>query len=134
MWLQNVNVGYSEIRPLHSNVPPQESLLEMFSSTCKTHVENHPFWKHSWLCLTEKSDSGNGPSLWVWVNNFLLDSSNEALVLDCCVILVEHPSNPVFRQLGTYGVFESPPIRFIEVCSKRLRRFDELLFESRPQN
>ena len=93
----------------------QESLLAMVSVACKSHVENGPFWKHSWLCLRETSDGGDGSSLWVWVNNVLLDSSNEALVLDCCVTFVERMVDPVFRRLRKFGGFGSPPICFLEV-------------------
>lgn len=67
----------------------QESFLAIARLVSETHDESRPFWKHAWICLTETADSHDRPSLWIWVNNILLDSSNEAIVLDCCVFPVD---------------------------------------------
>ena len=110
---------------------PQESLLLMIAVVCETHAENRPFWKHPWFCLTEKSKDVDGPCLWVWVNNILLDSSNEALILDCCVTLVERVANPVSFQLCAFGAFLSPT-HFVEVCIQVLRKFAGTLIIDHP--
>lgn len=76
-------------------------------------------WKHPWICLTKKSENHDGRSLWLWVNDILLDSSNEALVLDCCILFVSSLANPASIRLGAAldycRALESPPLTFIEV-------------------
>lgn len=67
-------------------------MLALASLTCTYHVEDRPTWTHPWICLTE-SQMGDKPALWVWVNEILLDSNNEALILDCCVMPVNRLGN-----------------------------------------
>lgn len=56
-------------------------------------------WKHPWVCLSE-NHLDDEPALWVFVNEILLDSSNEALILDCCILPVERRGGAVSTQLG----------------------------------
>lgn len=53
------------------------------------------------ICITE----ARKPALWVWVYNILLDSSNEALVLDCCFMPVDDTSDAASAKLS--GAAES---------------------------
>ena len=68
------------------------SLQETMLAIAKMGTDNKdelPVWPHPWVCLTE-GHRDNGPAIWIWVNEILLDSSNEALVLDCCVMPVSN--------------------------------------------
>lgn len=65
---------------------------------CERHNEDLPFWKHPWVCMAD-SHSDDEPAIWVWVNEILLDSSNEALVLDCCIMPVDRMDDPASLQL-----------------------------------
>eukprot|EP00752_Nemacystus_decipiens_P011512 g10222.t1 len=59
-------------------------------------------WAHSfhpWVCISENRRDDE-PAVWVWVNEILLDSSNEALVLDCCVMPVRKMAGAVSARLG----------------------------------
>eukprot|EP00752_Nemacystus_decipiens_P011513 g10223.t1 len=42
----------------------------------------------------------DGPAIWVWVNDILLESSNEALILDCCIMQVRRMKDAASTQLG----------------------------------
>ncbi|CAM9211239.1 unnamed protein product, partial [Laminaria digitata] len=66
----------------------KESLLHIAASACATHNEDNPTWKHEWACITN-TERHDEPTLWVWVNEILLDPSNQALVLDCCIMPVD---------------------------------------------
>lgn len=52
------------------------------------------------MCITENRRDDE-PALWVWVNEILLDSTNEALILDCCVMLADRMDSAASIQLGT---------------------------------
>lgn len=73
--------------------------MAIASTVCKRHVEDGRGWEHPWVCITDGNDMDQ-PALWVWVNEILLDSSNEALVLDCCVMLVDRFGGEASTQLG----------------------------------
>lgn len=51
------------------------------------------------MCITENRRDDE-PALWVWVNEILLDPTNEALILDCCVMLADRMDSPASMQLG----------------------------------
>lgn len=92
------------------------------------HKDNLPFWKHPWICLTKRPGNYDSPSLWLWVNNILLDSSNEALVVDCCILLASSRVSPAFIRLGAaleYCRAFGSSTKFIEVrqCFERLDYF-----------
>lgn len=97
----------------------QESLLAIVSKVCEMHRDNRPFWKHPWICLANKPGNLNIYCLWLWVNDILLDSSNEALVIDCCILLDNSIMNIASVRLGTAldycRALGSSPINFIEV-------------------
>lgn len=61
--------------------------MAIASMATEHHDEDLPVWAHPWVCIAENHDE-DGPAIWVWANEVLLDSSNEALVLDCCVMPV----------------------------------------------
>lgn len=51
------------------------------------------------MCITNNQRLDK-PVLWVWVNEILLDSSNQALVLDCCIMPAENLGQDSSLQLG----------------------------------
>lgn len=101
---------------------PQKSLLHIVDTVCKNHNEDRPGWKHPWVCITERGELGNR-AIWIWVNDVLLDSSNEALMLDCCIISVERMVDAASARLGA-AIDEDndeeggPGIYFVEVCGR----------------
>lgn len=76
----------------------QESFMVIASMACTHHKDELPVWTHPWVCISEKHRFDQ-PALWLWVNEILLDSSNEALILDCCVMPVARMDDPVSAQL-----------------------------------
>lgn len=87
------------------------SLQETMLAIAKMGTDNEdelPVWPHPWVCLTE-GHRDNGPAIWIWVNEILLDSSNEALVLDCCVMPVSNrvghaPSAQLMESIELQGL------------------------------
>ena len=79
--------------------PVQESIRDIAASACATHKEDRSTWKHGWSCITN-DQRHDGPALWVWVNEILLDSTNQALVLDCCILPVDRMDHEASLQLG----------------------------------
>lgn len=71
------------------HAPLQESMLAIATMGTEQDDEDLPVWPHPWVCIAE-GHRDDGPAIWVWVNEVLLDSSNEALVLDCCVMPVSN--------------------------------------------
>eukprot|EP00752_Nemacystus_decipiens_P005603 g5071.t1 len=67
----------------------KESLLTIAVMGTEKDDDDLPVWPHPWVCLTE-AHRDDGPAIWIWLNEVLLDSSNEALVLDCCVMPVSN--------------------------------------------
>ncbi|CAN0267812.1 unnamed protein product, partial [Ectocarpus sp. 12 AP-2014] len=65
----------------------KESFLAVISTAITSHTENGRGWSRSWA-LVKDPDNHSEPAIWIWVNDLLLDSSNEALVIDCCVLPV----------------------------------------------
>lgn len=66
---------------------------------CTQHIEERSsVWKHSWMCISQHARDDE-PAIWVWVNEILLDSSNEALVFDCCIMPVERMGDAASAQL-----------------------------------
>ena len=66
----------------------QETILAIASIAWTRHIEGRSScWKHPWVCVSENGRDDE-PAIWVWVNEILLESSNEALVLDCCIMPV----------------------------------------------
>lgn len=61
-------------------------MLFLAANACEHHNQERSSWKHPWVCIMERSGSYKDLVLWVWVNDILLESSNEALILDCCVM------------------------------------------------
>ncbi|CAB1098062.1 unnamed protein product [Ectocarpus sp. CCAP 1310/34] len=79
----------------------KEEILAIISTACEHHDEAHASsWKHPWMCITENRRDDE-PALWVWVNEILLDSTNEALILDCCVMLADRMDSAASILLGT---------------------------------
>lgn len=72
----------------------------MASVACTRHVEERSScWKHPWMCISDNRRDDE-PAIWVWVNDILLDSSNEALVLDCCIMPVRQMAGAFSAKLG----------------------------------
>lgn len=76
----------------------QETLLAIASTSCTHHDDKLPVWTHKWVCVSD-NHRRDEPALWVWVNEILLDSSNEALVLDCCIMPVDRLDDAASAQL-----------------------------------
>lgn len=72
--------------------------MAIASMACTHHQDELPVWTHPWVCISE-NHRFDQPALWLWVNEILLDSSNEALILDCCVMPVARMDDPVSAQL-----------------------------------
>lgn len=78
----------------------QETILGVASVACTSHIEERSScWKRPWICISENGRDDE-PAIWVWVNGILLDSSNEGLVLDCCVMPVGRMGEATSTQLG----------------------------------
>ncbi|CAM9617444.1 unnamed protein product [Hapterophycus canaliculatus] len=77
----------------------KESILAIASTVCTLHEDELPIWTHPWVCVSE-NHRNDEPALWVWVNEVLLDSSNEALVLDCCIMPVDRLDEAASTQLS----------------------------------
>ncbi len=77
----------------------QESILAIASMASKHHKRDFPVWPGPWVCIAEDRDRHDIPAIWIWVNEILLDSSNEALLLDCCVLPVDRLGDEVCSQL-----------------------------------
>lgn len=58
------------------------------------------------MCISE-SGRDDEPAIWVWVNDIVLDSGNEALILDCCVMPVGQMGDAVSAQLGVSAELDS---------------------------
>ncbi|CAM9288454.1 unnamed protein product [Ectocarpus fasciculatus] len=76
----------------------KESVLAVTRSATTSHTENGPGWNRTWT-LVEDPDYYGEPAIWIWVNDLLLDSSNEALVVDCCVLPVACRSDELSEKL-----------------------------------
>lgn len=72
--------------------------MAIATMACERHVEDLPVWAHPWVCIAD-SHRDDEPAIWVWVNEILLDSSNEALVLDCCIMPVDRMDDAASTQL-----------------------------------
>lgn len=74
--------------------------MHLASTACTRHVEDRSsVWKHPWLCLSENGRDDE-PAIWMFVNEILLESTNEALILDCCILPVERRGSALSCQLG----------------------------------
>ncbi|CAM9233644.1 unnamed protein product [Ectocarpus fasciculatus] len=110
----------------------KEEILAIISTVCDHHDEARTSsWKHPWMCITENR-RGDEPALWVWVNEILLDPTNEALILDCCVMLADRMDSPASMQLGTALELEDihgrgTGIRFPKAVSGELALWASLL-------
>lgn len=72
--------------------------------------------KHPCVSITYNCD-GTERASWVWVNSILLDSSNEALVLDCCVMpmndsVCDAASSQIAAAIVGSGVFDASDVVF----------------------
>ncbi|CAM9120897.1 unnamed protein product [Ectocarpus sp. 6 AP-2014] len=76
----------------------KESFMAIASMACTYHQDELPVWTHPWVCISD-NHRFDQPAIWLWVNEILLDSSNEALILDCCVMPVARMDDPVSAQL-----------------------------------
>ncbi|CAM9230359.1 unnamed protein product [Scytosiphon promiscuus] len=114
-WAHNKVMGFFSFTPAEESMRDQatteakggvdpavlglkESFLAIASTACMYHDDELPIWTHPWVCISENR-SKDEPALWVWVNEILLDSSNEALVLDCCIMPVDRMEQPASAQL-----------------------------------
>ncbi|CBN79557.1 conserved unknown protein [Ectocarpus siliculosus] len=110
----------------------KEEILAIISTACDHHEEAHASsWKHPWMCITENRRDDE-PALWVWVNEILLDSTNEALILDCCVMLADRMDSAASIQLGTALELEEiqgrgAGIRFSKAVSGEVALWGSLL-------
>lgn len=93
-------------------------MLDIATSACATHDDDSPVWKHSWVCITVNQRQDE-PALWVWVNEILLDPSNQALVLDCCVVPVDRMSHEASLRLGAAIGDAATPFLEVTTCSPR---------------
>ena len=96
--------------------PGQESLSDIAASACATNNDDNSIWKHEWACITN-NQRRDEPALWVWVNDILLDSSNEALVLDCCIMPVDSMDHEASLQLDAVVGDMSKFIQVMDPCS-----------------
>ncbi|CAM9358762.1 unnamed protein product [Scytosiphon promiscuus] len=108
----------------------KKSFLHISAIACENHSDDRPGWKHPWVCITEGSDRGKR-AIWIWVNGILLDSSNEALILDCCVLPVDRMIDDVSARLG-FAVAQDngqsgPGVSLIEASTKEVDLWDSLL-------
>lgn len=98
---------------------PQKSFLHIAAAVCEHHSEDRSGWKHPWVCITEGGDPGKR-AIWVWVDGILLDSSNEALILDCCIMPVDRMVDAASARLGKAVAQDNydcgPGVSFVEVC------------------
>lgn len=101
-------------------------MLAIASFACGEHNEDRPVWKHPWVCVADTCDDSKR-ALWVWVNGVLLDSSNEALVLDCCImpvngigdastVLVMPPPRSLVQQSPAAATAEHRVLRSSRYC------------------
>lgn len=97
----------------------QEILFRIVSIACSRHAENRPVWKRPWFHL-KTSHAKDQRVLWLFVNDVLLDSSNEALVLDCCIMPVERMDLGASRQLRDFIELSSSSNIFIPMEVNRL--------------
>lgn len=67
---------------------------------CQHHDEGRPIRKNPCVRLTE-TQSASDPDIWLWVDEVLLDSRNEALVPDYCVVPVDQMSDEAGVELGS---------------------------------
>lgn len=84
----------------------QESFLAVISTAITSHTENGRGWNRSWALVADP-DNHSEPAIWIWVNDLLLDSSNEALVIDCCVLPVACVGDALSLQLQRSAQFGS---------------------------
>lgn len=75
-------------------------MLSLAEQACMHHSEDRSSWKHNWMCLTEYRADRN-PAIWVYVNEILLESTNEALILDCCIMPVDRLGDVASAQHGS---------------------------------
>lgn len=76
-------------------------MLAIAETACTSNRDSRSPWTRAWVCVSDTHHSGDS-AVWIWVNEVLLDSSNEAVVLDCCVMPVEHLGDAVSVRLREY--------------------------------
>lgn len=85
----------------------QEAMLAIVSTPCESHTEDRSScWKHRWVCIREAEGRDDDKAIWIWVNEILLEPSNEAVVVDCCVMPVGRIGDTVSTQLGAAVEFD----------------------------
>lgn len=94
----------------------KESFLLIANEACGAKEEDLRVWKRPMMCLTDDNQHpARSPTIWLWISDILLDSNNQALVLDCCIMPVTGRHDPQSMQLGGALAQDKYEIAFVKV-------------------